>query len=498
VPLRFDLPATLAAGKYELKATAKFSNGETQQDSFTIDVLPAPTDPKVVTAKAALFDPKGETAQLLTRLKAKFTVVDASADLTDYDLLIIGKGALTPEGPGPNVGRVRDGLKVIVFEQTAQVLEQRFGFHVTEYGLRQVFQRVPHHPLLAGIMAEHLHDWRGVATLLPPRLSYTLRPRHGPTVKWCGIDVAHAWPCGCRGNVASVLIEKPARGDFLPILDGGFALQYSPLLEYREGKGMVLFCQMDVTGRSESDPAADALTRNLLRYASAWKPSPRRSALYVGELAGKRHFEAAGLSLDAYAADKLTANCVLIVGPGCGKQLVSDAKAVGEWLKSGGQLLAIGLDEVDAKGFLPFKVSMKRQEHIAAYFGPPGGQSLLVGIGPADVHNRDPRELPLVTAGAVVLGNGILAHADSGNIVFCQLVPWHFEANKQLNLRRTFRRASCLVTRLAANMGAAGATPLLARFSSPVAGSTAEQRWLDGFYLDVPEEWDDPYRFFRW
>ena len=26
----------------------------------------------------------------------------------------------------------------------------------------------------------------------------------------------------------------------------------------------------------------------------------------------------------------------------------------------------------------------------------------------------------------------------------------------------------------------------------------SEQRWLDGLYLDVPEEWDDPYRFFRW
>jgi len=26
----------------------------------------------------------------------------------------------------------------------------------------------------------------------------------------------------------------------------------------------------------------------------------------------------------------------------------------------------------------------------------------------------------------------------------------------------------------------------------------ADQRWLRGLYLDVPEEWDDPYRFFRW
>ena len=72
------------------------------------------------------------------------------------------------------------------------------------------------------------------------------------------------WRCGNRGNVASVLIEKPAKGDFLPIVDGGYSLQYSPLMEYREGKGMVLFCQMDVTGRSESDPAAETLARNLV------------------------------------------------------------------------------------------------------------------------------------------------------------------------------------------------------------------------------------------
>src|SRR5207247_4383727 len=133
------------------------------------------------------------------------------------------------------------------------------------YGLRQVFPRVPDHPLLAGLNAEHLHDWRGEATLLPPRLEYTLRPRHGSTVKWCGIDVSRVWRCGCRGNVASVLIEKPARGDFLSVLDGGYALSYSPLLEYREGKGLVLFCQSDVTRRTESDHASVDLASNALR-----------------------------------------------------------------------------------------------------------------------------------------------------------------------------------------------------------------------------------------
>ena len=45
---------------------------------------------------------------------------------------------------------LRDGLKVIVFEQTAEALEKRLGFRVAEYGLRRVFCRIPEHPLLAG------------------------------------------------------------------------------------------------------------------------------------------------------------------------------------------------------------------------------------------------------------------------------------------------------------------------------------------------------------
>jgi hypothetical protein len=497
IPLRFDLPSMLPPGHYEIAATIRFDTGETQKDSFLIHVLPRPSDPPT-RARIALLDPKGETRKLLAGLKVPFQSVDASTDLSDYDLLIVGKQALTADGPGPDVRRVRDGLKVIVFEQTAKVLEQRFGFRVAEYGLRQVFRRVPDHPLLAGLEENHLRYWRGAATILPPRLDYTLRPRYGPTVKWCGIEVPRAWRCGCRGNVASVLIEKPARGDFLPILDGGFGLQYSPLFEYREGKGVILFCQMDVTGRTESDPAADALLRNLIRYVAAWKPQPIHKPVYVGEPAGEKHLKAAGLPLGSYTKENLSAGTLLIVGPRGGEKLAGDARAIDAWLKSGGHLLAIGLDEKEVRAFLPGNVAMKKREHIAAYFEPHGLRSPLAGIGPADVHNRDPREIFLATGGADAIGNGILAKDNDMNIVFCQLVPWRFDAKKQPNLKRTFRRSSYLVNRLLANLGAAGDTPIPARFRSPLETAKSEQRWLNGLYLDTPEEWDDPYRFFRW
>lgn len=428
IPLRVALPSQLAPGEYEISAQVTFTGGEMQKDSFKIHVMPHVT-PYAIAARIAAFDPKGETTNLLRDVGIHVQPVNAAADLTPFDILIVGRGALTVDGPGPNLGRVRDGLKVLVFEQTSDVLEKRLGFRVVEYGLREVFKRVPDHPLLAGLGAEHVRDWRGEATLLPPRLPYELSPRYSfsPAVKWCNLEVPRVWRCGNRGNVASVLIEKPARGDFLPIVDGGYSLQYSPLLEYREGDGMVLFCQMDVTGRSEDDPAARRLVHNILSYVSdrsRWRPVPERKAIYVGGPAGRRHLEFAGIHVDSYRGGELSPGAALVVGAGAERSLGQDRATIADFLKSGGRLLALGLNEEEIGQFLPFKVSTKKAEHIASYFDPPAAGSPLAGIGPADVHNRDPKPLPLVTEGATAVGDGVLAATQDGNVVFCQFPPY--------------------------------------------------------------------------
>ncbi len=363
--------------------------------------------------------------------------------------------------------------------------------------MRQVFKRVPDHPLLAGLEAENLRDWRGEATLLPPRLKYEMRPGYGPTVRWCGIPVTRVWRCGNRGNVASVLIEKPARGDFLPILDGGFSLQYSPLMEYREGRGMVAVLPDGRLRPHQSDPAAERLARNIVEYASLWKAGPCRRALYLGEPAGKSYLERAGVPVASYEGGELSADQVLVVGSG-GKNLSAAAAPTARWLGSGGHLLAIGLDEKEARALLSFKVSMKKAEHISTGFEPFGTNSPLAGVGPADVHNRDPREVWLVSGGAAIIGNGVLATAEKAHVVFFQLAPWTFDYGKQYHLKCTFRRTSFVVARLLAGMGINSPTPLLARFSNPLVSGKLETRWLEGLYLDRPEEWDDPYRFFRW
>jgi hypothetical protein len=498
IPLNIALPTDLKPGIYALTLTAKFSTAETQEDAFAVNVLAPPESPKL-TARTALFDPQGETAKLLTQMGVRYETVAADADLAGYGVLIVGKAALTVDGPAPDVSKVRDGLKVVMFEQTADVLETRFGFRVQEYGLRQVFTRVPDHPLLAGLGAESLRDWSGQATILPPRLTnYTMRPRLGPTIKWCGIEVPRAYRAGNWGSVASVLIEKPARGNFLPIVDGGYSLQFSPLMEYREGRGVMLLCQMDVTGRTEADPAAARLVANLLSYVSSYSPPTVRKVVYVGQDAGRKHLEQMGLGLATFEGGAPGAEQVLVVGPGGGQTLAAHADAVRQWVKAGGNVFAIGLGQAEANAFLPFSVTTQKREYICSVFEPAGKNSLLAGVGPAEVHNRDPRVIELVSGGATLVGEGVLAVAPDANVVFCQLAPWEFDYQKYYNQKRTFRRLSCLVTRVLGNMSVDEPTPMLERFSSPAKAAAGERRWLAGFYLDKPEESDDPYRYFQW
>lgn len=64
IPIRFVLPPAVGPGEYRLSAKAVFSTGQTQEDTFVIHVLPRrPLRP--IDVKTALFDPKGETTELL-------------------------------------------------------------------------------------------------------------------------------------------------------------------------------------------------------------------------------------------------------------------------------------------------------------------------------------------------------------------------------------------------------------------------------------------------
>ncbi len=309
MPIEFTLPDNLKPGEYEINLTAKFDTGEVQQDKFAIHVLPRPGKSRL-TQNVSLFDPAGMTKKVLARMGVSCADVTADAKLPPDGLLAIGKDALTIDGPAPNLTAVRDGLKVVVFEQNAAALEWRLGFRRQEFGLRDVFPGFVTHPLLAGLDAKHWWNWRGESgagmSALEKRF-YSQWWKYGSELytEWCGLSENRLWRGTTSGTVSSIFIEKPALGDFLPILEGGFSLQYAPLMEYREGKGMVLFCQLDVSNREEPDPAAETLVRNIFDYVGKWQPTPERKARYAGDAAGKTHLEKTGIVAAAYEGGTL-------------------------------------------------------------------------------------------------------------------------------------------------------------------------------------------------
>ncbi|MGD0090355.1 MAG: hypothetical protein ABSE73_10595 [Planctomycetota bacterium] len=499
LPVKFVLPPDVKPGEYEITLNTKFSTGELQEDKFPVHVMPALVKPKL-SQPVSLFDPAGNTKKQIEGLGVAFAGIKPDAKPAK-GVLVIGKNSLTVDGPAPDLAGVRDGLKVIVLEQNIFALQNRLGFRTVEYGLRNLFPRFPSHPLLADIQPKNLWNWRGASGAGMSELTHLY---YTPSWKYCsewitnwaGLTVNRAWRGSTYGSVSSVFMEKPHRGDFLPVLEGGFSLQYAPLLEYREGKGMVLFCQVDVSNREEPEPAAQALMRNMLEYVDKWQPAVERTARYIGDAAGKAHLEKSGIAAAAYKGGALTKDDVLIVGPGVGQGLTGHAAAIGEFLKQGGHVLALGLAEQEANSFLPFKVAMKKDEHFAAYFPAQEGKSLFAGINPAGLHSREPRQLALLSADAEVeiLGNGILAKAKNANVVFCQMIPWTYDIQDRHNLKTCYRHSTELVNRLLANMGVRGTTTLLSRFASP-ADKNAAPREL---YVDTPVEGDDPYRQYSW
>ena len=161
----------------------------------------------------------------------------SDADLDEIDLLVVGRQAL-PGCPLPLAEKMRRGGRLLVLEQDSAGLAE-FGFRSNEYGIRTVF------PLVADFTAKLVRDWRGASTLTPPELALPGWERQDPVWNWQGFSNTRAWRAGNRGNICSVPLEKPVIGDFLPLMQCGFDLQYTPAVEWRSGNGIAIFSQFD-------------------------------------------------------------------------------------------------------------------------------------------------------------------------------------------------------------------------------------------------------------
>lgn len=465
VPVSFALPAQ--AGTFEIAAEFRFASGDVQRDVFPLESYePAPT---AQVANLWLFDPIGLTAREFDRLGIRYQPVNCTNGLPADARIVVGRGALTRDLlDRVFVPAARNRGRVLVFEQDRATLDA-LGFRSQEYGLRTAFPRFPERRL--GLTEAMLRDWNGEATLTTPyheNLPAVEASYH--VGAWSGFLNTRVWRCRNRGNVASVIPEKPSIGDWKAFADGGFDLQYAPLLDWSIERGRITFCQFDVTARTASDPVADDLVNRLvarLADAPVWPKRPRA----LGQKAWIRGRDA-GLSIRQDPEEGESG--VYIVSTGA--KMPDDFR---ERIAKGGHALCLGLtrEEVAAWSPVPLAMAATNGCHAARIERRPPE---LDGLSNADWQWHGALDFDAFVEPAPD-GNAALrvVRHGKGSIVFWQVPPWRIDAEAKPYLRTSRRRAEAMLARIAANLGCIS-----------TAGAVR--------YADVPVPEDDPYRYYRW
>ncbi len=506
VPVTFEMPR--GAEKYCLGASFDFGQGEVQKDEMLLHALPqagASTGGGLLDAlglssaknelapqnKVALFDPKGLSSNLLDDAGVPYEKVRSVEKLEGFGILVIGREAFAV-APETRLVLPKD-MKVLVFEQDYATLTTRFGFRATELGVRDVFLRTPSHPAVSGLGEEHFSNWRGVSTLTPPQVEVPAFEKHDPKWTWCGFENTRVWRCGNWGNVASVIIEKPSRGQWLPLADCGFDLQYSPLLEYREGAGRVLFCQLDVSGRGESESAARQLCRGMISYLDKAAATPARKVYYDGDPRGEKLLTELGVGFAKYDGAALSPDALLVIGPQPAK--VAD---LNQQISQGLRVVCLGLGAEELNKILPGKIKCQEKETVSTTHKNLAGVPEFLGVSNAELHWRTlPKIAALEMEGEVAHPALALLRIGKGSVALCQAAPWLFDYEKSAYVRTSYRRNVFLVSRLLANSGAEMSGSLMPRLGTPADTTTCalKQGWRaaeDSKDIGAKEEWWRP------
>ena len=557
--------------------TARFDNGDVWTDQFDFQVLPIHDkllselaaqmyDPKTQQEltegrkieflngiSAQIYDPKGMSTKYLQDISTLELIpitADAQPDLKKT--IIIGREAF--DDPTP-VTWLPDALrkgKLLVFEQSYDALTKRLGFRANIHGLRELFVTKYLHPAFKNSVTSveedeqtaantALKNWRGASTLTPQFLDVPEQETFNPKWNWLGFENTRVWTSSNQGNVASVLIEKPSVGDWRPLAVGGFDLQYAPLIELIVEQGRTIFCQLDITNRTENDPVADRLACRLIYYLHyALPPEIKRKVYYTGGPEGRDLLTKLKVDFHEYNNQPVR-NAILVVAHNAPKEILEliklNAREPNNILekldladKKPAGLVALGLnkEELDLAGFqgsdkplaFPYAFTTdnrveqrdpaKKHKKAAIDYikNKPDHEiaqsaiELIRGLTSADIYwhaklDKTPIELPQKYEDDkynLYLPSFSATLYDERAVVCIQVAPWDLDDPAKPYMRTSYRHSVFTVARILANLGAEFDNPIVEIVTQPPQDNT----WLRSYYLQQPVADDDPYRYYRW
>ena len=269
---------------------------------------------------------------------------------------------------------------------------------------------------------------------------------------WGGLeespDSEFGWHWGDQGSVSSAAIEKPHFSDWRPILEGGFDLAYSPLMELTYGAGVAVLCTLDLEKRAQEDTVAQRVARRVVFYALQATPQTRATTtVYLGGDASRKLLRSMGLRFEAVA--QLPSGRALAV---LGSDAAVSADALAAFLRGGGKALLLprkpGADPWGAVG----------QE--TPFCGAPDVPTWpeCRGLSLSDLRLRGTVNLAAVTAtgGVATSAGGLLGRRADGDgvAILLQLTPDMLPARERTYFRYSQWRLARTLTQLLANLGA--------------------------------------------
>ena len=443
VPVTFAAPATTSRGTVTIDMEATIG-GRAHRDRFVVQVYPQPAPASTAPAASVLIvDPEGATTAALRGLG--FTVAPWDGKPAARRVVVIGRHALaTPAVRALDLAaHVAAGGRVLVMAQERSWYEDDQRLRTAQWSSRTVFPvpTMAAHPVLAGLDAEDLRDWNGAGSGVPatPAAVYEKESHGYPR---------HGWKWGNSGTVAGLAIEKPHHGAWRPLLQCEFDLAYSPLLELPCGDGLLLWCTLDLEGRSRPDPAAELILRRLVTYAaSGYTGEPvRREAALLGEPGGLADLGLLGAPATVLPADLKP----VIIGPA---STISDAE-LGAWLARGGRALVL----VDAQHpRLGFTVGTA-DRHLGSLAPPAWPETR--GLAASDLRLRNVASVAVLTnapGGGDIAADGLLGRlvTGSGVALLTTIDPAHLPATEQPWFHSCQWRWTRALAQLAGNLGCA-------------------------------------------